>query len=217
MLGKIQWRWRWFVENKSPWVDLSFMKWPSDVPLSSHHKNCICHDHPFLHMFEGKLSNTYILTLRQAGRQAGRRAGGRAGGQAGRVGGGVGGEVGGREGGPARQTDRRRHGERESMSLLPCSFQLPYWSMRTMWWTSGSSTAPRTPTGCPTSWTSSLGRCRLSVRRVSVNEGNDPVNEPWVYFFLESSDILNWTCNYVWEQRFNFHFTLLHRVLDSYC
>ena len=39
-----------------------------------------------------------------------------------------------------------------------------------MWWTSGSSTAHRTPTGCQTSWTSSLGRCRSSERRVSVED-----------------------------------------------
>lgn len=45
-------------------------------------------------------------------------------------------------------------------------FQLLSWNTKTTSWTSGSSTAPRIRTGCPTSWTCSLGRCRLSERKV---------------------------------------------------
>ena len=40
------------------------------------------------------------------------------------------------------------------------------WSTRTMWWTFGSLIAPRTLTGCPTSWTCSHGRFLLSERKV---------------------------------------------------
>ena len=49
---------------------------------------------------------------------------------------------------------------------LYCSPRRQCWSMRTMWWTSDSSTVPPTHTGCPTSWTSSHGRFLLLARKV---------------------------------------------------
>ncbi len=49
---------------------------------------------------------------------------------------------------------------------MPVFLQPPYWSTRTMWWTSGSSTARRTRTGCQTSWTSSRGPYRSWARKV---------------------------------------------------
>lgn len=55
------------------------------------------------------------------------------------------------------------------LSDLHCrsfSFQLPCWNTRIMSWTSVSSTARHILTGCPTSWTSSRGLCRLSERKV---------------------------------------------------
>ena len=49
---------------------------------------------------------------------------------------------------------------------LYCSPRRRCWSMRTMWWTSDSSTVPHTHTGCPTSWTSLHGRFLLLARKV---------------------------------------------------
>ena len=47
-------------------------------------------------------------------------------------------------------------------------FQLLSWNMKTMWWTSGSSTALHIHTGCQTSWMSSHGLCPSWGRKVRV-------------------------------------------------
>lgn len=56
-------------------------------------------------------------------------------------------------------------------TALPLLFppQRRCWSTRTTWWTSDSSTARLTLTGCPTSWTFSPGPCRSSGRKVSAH------------------------------------------------
>ena len=64
-------------------------------------------------------------------------------------------------------------------------FQLPFWSMRTTWWTSVSSTVHLTPIGCQTSWTSSLGHYRLLGRKVGPGL---PTSTVWIVFIL----ILGW-------------------------
>lgn len=58
----------------------------------------------------------------------------------------------------------------ENVTLLSFLFcqQLLYWNTKTTSWISDSSTAHPIHTGCPTSWMSSPGLCRLLEKKASL-------------------------------------------------